>query len=83
MIIMIVKKFDISNGLTVYENVKLVRVKNKRTNYLIMEDHASIIGKINGSITILKQDDSEEILNVKGFFMNKNNVFEVIIEGEF
>ncbi len=76
---MIVKKFDISNGLTIYEDVKLVRVKHNTNNYLIMEDHAPMIGKINGSVTVITKDD-EEIFNIKGYFMNKNNTFELIVE---
>lgn len=78
---MIVKKFDISSGLTVYNNVKLIRVKNKKNNYLIMEDHAPIIGKVEGIITILREDDNDINLNVSGYFMHKLNTFELIVEG--
>lgn len=77
---MIVKKFDIYNGLTIYNDVKIVRIKNLINNYLIMEDHTPFIGKIEGDITIITNNNDEEIFNIRGYFMNKNNIFELIIE---
>ena len=77
---MVVKQFDILNGLTVHDNVKLIRVKNRTNSYLIMEDHSPIIGKIDGNVTILSENDSEEVLSIKGYFMHKNNTFEFIIQ---
>ena len=41
-----VKVFSISNGLEVIENVKLVRIKSKDYNLLIMPDYMPILGEI-------------------------------------
>lgn len=74
------KVFDISNGVVEYNDIKLVRIKSKRCNYLIMEDHTPVIGQVNGEITILQNNKEIILTDIKGYFMHKNNSFELIVE---
>lgn len=80
---MIAKIFDISNGITIYDDVKLVRIKSKNCNYLIMEDHTPVLGEINGRITIINKKEDIFLNDIKGYFVYKNNSFELIVEEKF
>ncbi len=75
-----VKLFTVSDGLVEYNNVKLIRIKSDKYNLLIMEDYLPLIGDINGSITIEMNDNVISLDNIIGYYMHKNNVFELIIK---
>ena len=45
-----------------------------------MEDYLPIIGDINGNITIEMNDDVVVKENIIGYYMHKNNTFELIIK---
>ena len=47
-----VKVFDLKHGLTVYNEIKLVRITSKDYNLLIMVDYLPIIGEFEGNIDI-------------------------------
>lgn len=68
------------NGYQIYHNVKLIRLRSKTYNLLIMIDYMPIVGEIDGSISIVS--DKEEIVldNFQGFYVMKNNVFKLLIK---
>ncbi|MEG0452154.1 MAG: hypothetical protein RR428_00260 [Coprobacillus sp.] len=69
-------------GVKKIDNVKCIRVKDKNFGLLIMEDHAPCIGKINGSLTVI--GDEELILDhVDGFYLLRSNEFRFIEKGQF
>lgn len=74
-----VKVFSISNGLEVIENVKLVRIKSKDYNLLIMPDYMPILGEIQGNIDIENKDDTKTFENINGYYVNSNNEFSLIL----
>jgi len=74
-----VKVFSISNGLEVIENVKLVRIKSKDYNLLIMPDYMPILGEIQGNIDIENKDDTRTFENINGYYVNTNNEFSLIL----
>ena len=75
-----VKLFTVTDGLVEYDDVKLIRIKSDKYNLLIMEDYLPIIGDINGNITIEMNDDVVVKENIIGYYMHKNNTFELIIK---
>lgn len=78
---LLVKILNIKTGLKICKNVKFVRILSEKYNLLIMRDYLPVIGEINGSIEI----EGEEILkleNIKGYYINKNNEFNLIIKEE-
>lgn len=77
-----VKIFTISEGLTIKDNIKLIRIKSKDYNLLIMEDYLPIIGKIEGNIDFESDVDSLKLKNVKGYYMHTNNIFNFILNEE-
>ena len=77
-----VKVFDLKHGLTVYNEIKLVRITSKDYNLLIMVDYLPIIGEFEGNIDIKGDDIDLSYENIRGFYMNSNNVFNLMINEE-
>ena len=66
-----VRVFDMAHGLREYENITIIRIISKDYNLLIMKDYLPIIGEIEGSV---------DIKNIKAFYMNSENVFNLMIK---
>lgn len=75
-----VRVFDLEHGLVEYENIKIVRIKSKDYNLLIMKDYLPILGEIEGSIDIKGDDVELNYKDIVAFYMNSNNVFNLIIK---
>ena len=75
-----VKVFDIRNGMRVYDNIKIIRIISKDYNLLIMKDYLPIIGEIEGSVDIKNDVVNESFKNIKAFYMNCDNVFNLMIK---
>ena len=75
-----VKVFDIRNGMRVYDNIKIIRIISKDYNLLIMKEYLPIIGEIEGSVDIKNDVVNESFKNIKAFYMNSDNVFNLMIK---
>ena len=85
-----VKVFDIRNGMRVYDNIKIIRIISisffehflisNDYNLLIMKDYLPIIGEIEGSVDIKNDVVNESFKNIKAFYMNSDNVFNLMIK---
>ena len=83
-----VRIFDIENGLREYKDIKIIRIISKDYNLLIMKDYLPIIGEIEGSVDIKNDevipfsiiDDKLSFKNIKAFYMNSNNEFNLMIK---
>ena len=75
-----VRVFDLQMGLIEYEHVKIVRIVSKDYNLLIMQDYLPILGEIEGSVDIKSEDVEVNYKNIKAFYMNSNNVFNLMIK---
>ena len=75
-----VRIFDMEHGLVEYENIKTMRIISKDYNLLIMKDYLSVIGEIVGSIDIKGDDVDLSYKQIKAFYMNNKNVFNLMIE---
>lgn len=75
-----VKVFDIRNGMRVYDNIKIIRIISKDYNLLVMKDYLPIIGEIEGSVDIKNDVVNESFKNIKAFYMNSDNVFNLMIK---
>ena len=75
-----VRIFDLQKGLTEYEHVKIIRIISKDYNLLIMQDYLPIIGDIEGSVDIKSEDIEINYKDIKAFYMNSNNVFNLMIK---
>ena len=75
-----VRIFDLDTGLTEYEHIKVVRLISKEYNLLIMQDYLPIIGELEGSIDIKGEDINLYFPKIKAFYMNSNNVFNLMVK---
>ena len=75
----LVKILNIDSGLHIYNNVKFVRILSDKYNLLIMRDYLPVIGEINGNVEIVG-DESVKLENIKGYYINKNNEFNLIVK---
>lgn len=77
---MLVRVFNLE-GLVEYKDVKIVRITSKDYNLLIMKDYLPIIGEIDGNVDIKSDKEEINLKNIKAFYMNSNNVFNLMIQG--
>lgn len=75
-----VRIFDMEHGLREYENVKFIRMISKDYNLLIMKDYLPIIGEVEGTINIKSETEEINYEQVKAFYMNSDNVFNLLIK---
>lgn len=74
-----VRVFELNHGLREYDEIKVVRITSKDYNLLIMVDYLPIIGEFDGNIDIKGNDVDLSFKNIRGFYMNSNNVFNLMI----
>lgn len=79
---MSIKIFTISEGLTMKNDIKLIRIKSKKYNLLIMVDYVPIIGEIEGNIDFENGEDVLSYKDIKGYYVHSNNAFSLIIKEE-
>ena len=77
-----VNVFKLDTGLDTYDDVSYVRITSKDYNLLIMLDYVPIIGEIKGKVDINTPNGEIKFENIKASFMNSNNVFNLMIQGE-
>ena len=77
-----VRVFDLVHGLTEYNEIKLVRITSKDYNLLIMADYLPLLGEFEGNIDIKGEDTDISFKNIKEFYMNSNNIFNLMINEE-
>lgn len=75
-----VRIFDMKNGLREYENIKVIRIISKDYNLLIMKDYLPIIGEIEGTVDIKNDDINLSFKDINAFYMNSNNIFNLMIK---
>ena len=75
-----VRIFDMEHGLVEYENVKTIRIISRDYNWLIMKDYLSVIGEIVGSVDIKGDNVDLSFKQIRAFYMNSKNVFNLMIE---
>ena len=59
-------------------DVRIIRIKDKKYNLLIMKDYWPIVGEIDGSISF-EGLDNKTYPSIKGFYALSHNVFHLII----
>jgi len=77
---LLVKVFSLTDGLSVYEDVTLVRLTGKDQNLLILRNYLPLIGKLDGNVEIVTHDQVEQLKGIRGFYMFRNNQFDLLIE---
>lgn len=74
-----VRIFELNHGLREYDEIKLVRITSRDYNLLIMVDYLPLLGEFDGNIDIKGNNVDLSYKNIKGFYMNSNNEFNLMI----
>ncbi len=77
---LVVKIFTISNGLEQIEQVKIIRIKSKDYNLLIMKDYLAMIGRVEGSVEIETEKETIRKENIEGYYIHQHNQFKLLIK---
>ena len=77
-----VRVIDEKQGLSVYDNVRAVRIHSREYVLLIMKDYSPTLGQIDGDVIFLVDDREVTLRNVKGCFKHQGNEFVLIVEEE-
>lgn len=77
-----VRVVDYPHGLRVFDDVQIARIVSKNYNLLVMADHMPVIGEINGSVEIVKEDGIDNLENVHAFYMHRANVLSILIKDQ-
>ena len=75
-----VRIFSLDRGLVEYEHIKVIRIVSKDYNLLVMQDYLPILGEIEGSVDIKNEDIEINYKQIKAFYMNSGNVFNLMIK---
>ena len=71
---------DEEKGLRLITGIRVVRVRSREYNLLIMEDYLPALGKVDGSVTFLTRDEEYRLDGVKGFYKHQHNEFTLLLE---
>ncbi len=75
-----VRIFSLDRGLIEYEHIKVIRIVSKDYNLLVMQDYLPMLGEIEGSVDIKNEEIEINYKQIKAFYMNSGNVFNLMIK---
>ena len=79
---MIVNVYTFKDGRQTHNEVTAIRIKSKDYNLLILKDYLAIVGEVNGDVEIETVAGKTLYENVKAYYLNSSNTFNLLIEGE-
>lgn len=72
--------YSIKNGVKEIQNVRLIRIKSKQYNLLVMEDYLPVLGEIEGDLTIQSDEETFRLEDIYGFYIHQNNLFRLMLK---
>ncbi|MBS6396013.1 MAG: hypothetical protein KH452_02495 [Clostridiales bacterium] len=72
--------YSIVNGVKEIQHVRLIRIKSRKYNLLIMEDYMPVLGEIDGDVTIQSEDEIFTLEGIYGFYMHQDNQFRLMLK---
>ncbi|MCC8139683.1 MAG: hypothetical protein LIO67_05210 [Lachnospiraceae bacterium] len=74
---------SIRDGVEDFESVRIVHVDSSRYNLMLMPDYTPSIGEVEGTVRIVTDERVETYERVKGFFMLRDNEFQLLVKEEY
>ena len=75
----LVKVFNLSQGLVIFNDIKKKRIKSEDYNLLIMPNYMPLLGEVKGNIDIESETISKHYENIEAYYVNTNNEFSLFI----
>ena len=74
-----VKIFSLAKGLEILDDIKIIRIKSKDYNLLLMPGYMSLLGEINGSVDFESDSDTFNYENIVAYYVNSNDEFSLLL----
>ena len=74
-----VKIFSLSKGLEIVDNIRLIRIKSKDYNLLLMPGYVSILGEIEGNIEFELDNDKISYEDITAYYVNSDDIFSLLL----
>ena len=75
-----VKIFSLSKGLEIIDNIRLIRIKSKDYNLLLMPGYMSLLGEIDGNVDFELDNDTIKYENILAYYVNSNDEFSLLLK---
>lgn len=75
-----VKIFSISKGLEILDNIKLIRIKSKDYNLLLMPGYVSLLGDIEGNIEFESDNNKVTYNDIVAYYVNSDDEFSLLVK---
>lgn len=66
------------NGLEIFKDISMVRVKNRKNSLTILEDYTPVVSQVDGDVEFIGRDIYHVMTGVRGFLCHVHNVFFLI-----
>lgn len=76
------KIMGMAQGFSQIDGVKMIYLKSKDYQTMIMADYVPTFGRVQGEVTLLTDEREIRIRNVDGFFVISHNEFELLMKEE-
>lgn len=74
-----VKIFSIAKGLEIFDDIKIIRIKSKDYNLLLMPGYMSLLGEIKGNIDFESDDETFNYEDIVAYYVNSNDEFSLLL----
>ncbi len=74
-----VKIFSIAKGLEILDDIKIIRIKSKDYNLLLMPGYMSLLGEIKGNIDFESDDETFNYEDIVAYYVNSNDEFSLLL----
>lgn len=71
---------SLKEGLIIYKDVKIIRIKSKKYALTIMQDYLPIMGEIDGNVELEFIEKAEKIENIIAYYVHEHNQFKLFIK---
>lgn len=75
-----VKIFSLSKGLEIIDNIRLIRIKSRDYNLLLMPGYMSLLGEIDGNVDFELDNDTIKFENIVAYYVNSNDEFSLLLK---
>ena len=74
------KIVSMENGLQEFEEIEMIRVKGENHSLLILQNYMPLLGRLDGYVDVVLENETLRIQDVQGYYMHKQNEFSLLVE---
>ena len=74
------KIVSMENGLQEFDEIEMIRVKGENHSLLILQNYMPLLGRLDGYVDLVLENETLRIQDVQGYYMHKQNEFSLLVE---